>query len=452
MRWPFSRNKKRNKYAQSVDGRGWASIFDWTSGAWQSHSPYDTQESVLAYPAVFACTSLIQSDIGKLRPTVQRKSNGIWVEVENHPATKLLKKPNNYQNHIQFKEYWMNSKLVHGNAYGLKVRSGREVDSIMILDPLKVTPLVADNGDVYYRLSTDRLAQVNIEDNTQLVVPASEIIHDRWNCLYHPLVGLSPIFASGNAATMGLSVQKNSKAFFANGSNPSGILTAPGSISDETANRLKEKWDSKYGGDKSGGIAVVGDDLKYQPMRMTNVDAQLIEHLKWTAEVVCSTFHVPSYLVGVGTEPAGKNDVLMLRYYSQCLQSPIESFEECFAMGLGLPDDHRIQLDLDGLFRMDLLTQVEVLTKGIGGSLYAPNEGRKRINLPDLEGGNTVYMQHQDYSLAALAWRDAQPNPFDLKAANDPTPAPEEDDVEEAAKYLAYRIQQEIAASGLKTY
>jgi phage portal protein BeeE len=57
-----------------------------------------------------------------------------------------------------------------------------------------------------------------------MAVPASEIIHDRMNCLYHPLVGTSPIFACGTAANMGLQIQENSSAFFGNGSNPSGIL------------------------------------------------------------------------------------------------------------------------------------------------------------------------------------------------------------------------------------
>lgn len=123
-------------------------------------------------------------------------------------------------------------------------------------------------------------------------------------------------------------------------------------------------------------------------------------------------------------------------------------------MGLGLPDGYRVQLDLDGLFRMDQGTLVETLTKGVRGSLYAPNEGRKRANLKPLEGGDTVYMQHQDYSLAALAWRDAQPNPF---APQGPAPEPPTDDdvdddpvpelnAEESAKYLAYKIQQELCA------
>ncbi|WP_416380911.1 hypothetical protein, partial [Klebsiella pneumoniae] len=34
-------------------------------------------------------------------------------------------------------------------------------------------------------------------------VPAREVIHDRFNCLFHPLIGLSPIYAAGLAAMQG---------------------------------------------------------------------------------------------------------------------------------------------------------------------------------------------------------------------------------------------------------
>src|SRR5690606_8918055 len=118
-------------------------------------------------------------------------------------------------------------------------------------------------------------------------IPASEIIHDRWNTLYHPLVGLSPVYAVGINALAGRKIIANSAKFFANGAQPSGVLTALGAISDDTAARLKEHWETNYTGDKVGRVAVLGDGLKYEQMTMTATDAQLIEQLKWTAETVC---------------------------------------------------------------------------------------------------------------------------------------------------------------------
>ena len=71
-----------------------------------------------------------------------------------------------------------------------------------------------------------------------LILPASEIIHDRWNCFYHPLVGLSPIVACSLAASQGIAIQKYGSSFFANMSRPSGILTSAGKISEEDAKQF----------------------------------------------------------------------------------------------------------------------------------------------------------------------------------------------------------------------
>ena len=65
-----------------------------------------------------------------------------------------------------------------------------EVYRMVVLNPDLVCPLVDDYGNVFYQFNTDRLTQTE-----SVIVPASEIIHDRINAFYHPLVGLSPIMA-----------------------------------------------------------------------------------------------------------------------------------------------------------------------------------------------------------------------------------------------------------------
>src|SRR5690606_19981929 len=223
-------------------------------------------------------------------------------------------KPNRFQNHIQFKEWWAMSKLTRGNTYALKQRDRRGVVVAQyLLDPGKVTPLVAEDGAIYYQLSADNLTGVS-ED---VVVPASEIIHDRMNCLFHPLVGVPPLYACGLAAAQGLAIQQQSRQFFGNGARPSGVLTAPGAISQEAADRLKEAWETKFTGSNSGKVAILGDGLKYEPMVMTATDAQMIEQLRMTAEQVCAAYHVPSFKVGIGQMPTYQNgEMLNQIYYS----------------------------------------------------------------------------------------------------------------------------------------
>lgn len=424
----IARTSRLQKDLSPVDAsRGWWPLIrESFAGAWQRNVEVRKDE-VLSFHAVFACQTLIASDIAKLRIKLvqQDGTTGIWSETRNPAYSPVLRRPNGYQNRIQFIETWVLSKLQFGNAYILKRRDGRGVVvGLYCLDPGRVKPLVSETGEVFYELNTDNLSGLA----ERIVVPAREIIHDRFNCLFHPLVGLSPIFANGLASSHGLAIQNNSTAFFRNGSQPGGILTAPGEIKADTAARMKAYWEANYTGSNSGKIAVLGDGLKYEAMTVKAVDAQLIEQLKWTAEVVCSTYHVPPYKIGIGQQPTYNNvQALNVEYYSQCLQVLIEAIELCLDEGLGIGEGiaingqtYGVEFDIENLLRMDGVTQMEMLDKG--KNYLTPDEGRGKLGLAPTPGGNVVYRQQQDYSLEALAKRDALDDPFSppKPPANDP--------------------------------
>jgi HK97 family phage portal protein len=434
----------------SPQGGGWLPLIrEPFTGAWQANLEWKNP-TVLAHYAVYACVTLIANDIGKLRQRLMElDDNGIWKETASPSFSPVLRKPNGYQNHIQFKQWWQTSKLTKGNAYGLKQRDNRGiVTAIYLLDPDKVTVLVAENGDVYYQCNGDDLNDIS----AGVTVPASEIIHDRMNCLFHPLVGVSPLYACALAACQSLKMQNDSSTFFENGARPGGILSAPGAISDETAARLKAHWDANYTGENAGRVAVVGDDLKFQQMKMSATDSQLIEQFRLTAEMICTAFHVPPSKVGVTTSPTGTTAAQEnQKYYSDCIQVLVEEYEACMDDGLSVPDKYGVELDIDGLLRMDMGALVETLKLAVGGTIMAPNEARKRMNLPPVKGGDSVLSQQQNYSVEALAKRDAQADPFATGTAAAPAvepAAPEEptdEQIQDSAKMLALLIEKRLA-------
>jgi len=403
----------RRKAANLVPIRSssWFSVIQESfAGAWQRNVEVESEQNILAFSAVYSCVSLIANDIAKLRIRLMERDDAIWEELDApSPFAPVLRKPNTYQTRQQFMLHWLASKLLYGNTYALKERDQRGiVTSLYVLDPRLVTPLVADNGDVYYQLRRDPLSEV-MQDVT---IPASEIIHDRMVTLWHPLVGVSPIYACGASATVGVRIQANSSKFFENMSRPSGQLTAPGAISDENAKRLKAEFESNFSGSKIGRLLVTGDGLKYEPMAMPADDAQLIEQLKWTVEDVARAFHVPLYKLGIAQPTLSSVGQLAQDYYSQALQAHIEAIELLLDEGLGLPVGYGAEFDLDGLLRMDPLSRADRNEKAIRAGYLTPNEARESENLEPVEGGQSPYLQQQNYSLAALAKRDAQADPF----------------------------------------
>jgi HK97 family phage portal protein len=414
-------------YNQTPAGRGssiLSVIRESYSGAWQRSVTINV-DTVMTNPAIWACQTLIASDIAKLRVLlVEIDKNGIWTETESASFSPVLRKPNHFQTRMQFWENWMLSKLSTGNTYVLLNRDARGVvNEMFILDPTRVTVKVSPAGDIYYALDTDNIAGITVP----IAVPASEIIHDRYNCLYHPLVGLSAIFAAGLAATQGLNILQDATQFFGNRSIPGGIILVPGKIEVEKAAEMKANWETNYGGENRGKIAVLGDNMKFEPTRALATDSQMVEQLKWSSEVISSCYHVPPYKIGIGQIPAGLNvQAVNVEYHSQALQGLITAAEECLDDGLGLGAEGAtkrlgVEFQESDLLRMDALTQMEVLDKG--KNTMTPNEARKRINLGPIEGGNAVYRQQQDYSLSALAKRDAQDDPFGKASAPAAPPA-----------------------------
>lgn len=440
--------RKKEKGLHAVDNRGWLRILEPFSGAWQKNIKVD-KDNVLSYFAVFSCLSLISSDISKIPILLKRRdSNGIWKETSNKKISKILKKPNPIQNRIQFIENWILSKYSSGNAYILIVRDADgDPAQLRVLDPSRVTPLTTESGEVLYKLSPDNVSGLKQET---IAAPASEIIHDRFNCLFHPLVGLSPIFACGLAATHGNKIQENSTLFFQNGGRPGGVLTIPGNISDDAARELKREWNTSYGGENAGKTAVLSDGMKYESFGISASDSQTVEQLKLSAQIVCAAFRVPEYKILGGNQTISNTEALDSNYYSQCLQHPIESIEMLLDEAFELSDDVGFELELKALLRMDTSKRYQSHSEAVKGSWKTIDEVRAEEDLPPVEGGDTPYLQQQNYSLAALAKRDAQDDPFTTKIQSQEQTEESHEITEETAKLMALLLHKELNFNEVK--
>lgn len=413
----FDLFKKKSLTPVSNNGDGWLPIVSEPyTGAWQKNDELKRTD-LTHFHAVFACVSLIATDIGKLKMDTKSVQNGVLLPTKSH-AQRLLKKPNPHQTWQQFAENWITSKLLRGNAYILKQRDiFGDVWQLYVLNPDRVKVLVGDDGEVFYQISTDKLYGL-----TDTTVPASEMIHDRYNCFYHPLIGLSPLTACHLSVGLGLSIQNQSRTLFGNNSRPSGILSVPSDISKETAQKVKSDWQANYSGIKRGGIAVLGSGAKYEPIAMSASDSQAIEQLKMSGQTVCSVFHVPAFKVGMGELKAGqKPSDLNEIYYSDCLQHYIEAIENLLDEHLDLEKGVECEADLSPLIRMDSTSQMAYLKEGTMSGIFSPNEARATLGLPPVVGGESPLMQQQNYSLSALAKRDNSDNPFGNTPKTEPT-------------------------------
>lgn len=391
---------------------GWSplAIHEPFEGAWQRNLEQDGAE-VSTFFAIFSCVSLISKDMGKMSVLLKKRQRKVLVDAKIPQNLEIvMRKPNNFQTWQQFNEFWTTSLLLRGNAFIFKVRDVfGHVVKLVVLDPDSVSILISDDGKVFYRVGRDKMNGFSEE----VTIPASEMIHDRINAFYHPMVGMSPIMACGASAGVAMSILRNQQKLFKNGSRPGGILVAPGPIDAEKAKTLQDLWNSSYAGENVGKTAVLGDDLRYTPLSVSAVDSQVVEQLKLSAEVVCTVFHVPPQKIGLSGGFTGKASDLNEIYYSDCVQAYVESRENLLDDGLDLKS-YGVEafLDTDALIRMDKESKIAYLKTAISAGIMSPNEARAEVGLLPVKGGESPVMQQQNYSLEALAKRDSKDDPF----------------------------------------
>lgn len=422
---------------------GWRVISEPFAGAWQRNME-EKRGDIITYPTLYACISRITTDIGKLPFSLRRREGGIWQQVDNPAYSPVLRKPNHYQTAAQFREQWMLSKLTNGNAYIMKRRDIRGVvTALYVLDPEKVMPMVSDSGEVFYQLKGDKLNRLPDDYPAEnLVVPASEIIHDRCMTVHHPLIGVPPLAAASWPAVKNMKILRNATEFFSNNAQPGGILTAPAGMSQKDADSVKDYWGSQFGGNNAGRIAVIGADMKFTPFAMKSIDSQMIEQMRYSDEQICQPFGIPPYKIGIGAIPSGLAvDGVNQLYYTDALQTHIEHMELLLDDGLKISAPLGVELDIDPLLRMDEAKRAEVAVKLVSGCIETPNEGRARFNRPALDGGDTVYMQQQDYPLDQV-----RQNKIQQPEAPPVSPSDEPDDGEKAllATLLAVKSMNEV--------
>lgn len=401
-------------------GGWWPIIREPYTGGWQANAEL-TAESALLNPSVFGCVSRISQDIAKIAPPalIEEDDQGFWTPVRNSAYSPVLARPNRYQTPQQFYEQWVLSKLLAGNTYVLKNRDERGVvNALYILDPARVKPLVAPDGSVYYELQPDDLAGIASE-TPPTVLPARELIHDRWNCLWHPLVGVSPLYPLAGAVAQARLIQDSGTAFFAKGGRPGGVLIAPTKLDPATTQRIKADLANL----KAGEVLVAELGMKWEPSATTAVDAQVIQQLGWTEETVAKCFGMPISILNSSKQPPYANaEASQLQYKSACLEPHLVSIQNCLDTGLELPSYLGIEFDITLLIWMDTTTRVNAAKVSISAGMSV-NEVRDTLfGLGPVEGGDKVFMQQQYWPVEDLTGRPDAP-------AAPAAPVPTEEDV-----------------------
>lgn len=402
-------------------------------GAWQMNIDEGARTpELVAFSAVYACTTIISGDIAKMPVQTFRidRDTGARELLRGDYYAALMREPNGYQTAADFMQLFMLSVLLQGNGYAFARRDPRgRISELHVLDPRTTRPYVdTDTGEVYYKVGANALAGLSGD----ATIHERDIVHHRLPLLpAYPLVGVTPVFAAAASSAVGLHILRNSQSFFGNASRPAGVLTAPGKLSKDTADRLKEDWDNNYSGQRYGKTAVLPEGLKWEPLTITAQDAQLIEQLRWSVEDVGRVFRVPPFMLGDTAKATYRNSEALGRaYLTGCLGYHLEVLEQRFRRAFELPANMELRFDLSTLLRAEIDVRYAAYQTALQSAWTTINEVRAQEGLSPVEGGDEPHIQMQYIRLSDSGKTSAAPSPF----TPPPAPVPPADDAGDAGQ------------------
>src|SRR5215472_10851349 len=129
----------------------------------------------------------------------RRTARGGRERVTNSALSRVLRKPNDYESSSSFVLNLVHSLYREGNAFALALRNDRyEIASLHLMNPRMSSPLVAEDGSIFFRLAGNAVIEKLLGD-TQFIVPQRDVLHVKLHSSHrypHPLVGETPLLAA----------------------------------------------------------------------------------------------------------------------------------------------------------------------------------------------------------------------------------------------------------------
>ena len=375
-----SRDKPKNRV-----GGGWNFFFGGTTSGKAVNERTAMQTS-----AVYACVRILAESVAGLPLHVyERTANGSKSTKPSHPLYRLLHdEPNREMTSFVFRETLMSHLLLWGNAYAQIIRDGRGF-------PIAFYPLLPDRMAVD-RNESGELVYTYQSDKGQLKLRRENILHIP-GLGFDGLIGYSPIAMAKNAVGLALATEDYGAAFFANGANPGGVLEHPGVIKPEQADRLRESWQSQFGGANAHKVAVLEEGLKFHQMSIPPEQAQFLETRKFQINEIARIFRVPPHMVGDLEKSSFSNiEQQSLEFVKYTLDPWVVRWEQSLQQALILPSEKAtifIKFNLDGLLRGDYQSRMQGYSTGIQNGFMSVNDVRslEDMNLLTSEEGGDLH-------------------------------------------------------------
>lgn len=337
----------------------------------------------------------------------KKKEKGGREAVRTSALSRILRKPNGYQSISDFMLNAVRQLYLDGNAYALAMRNDRfEVSELHLMDGRLCRPIVAQTGDVFYRLAGNAVIERQLFMDYPLVVPQRDVLHIRLHAdrrYPFPLWGQTPLLAALSDMTTTDAIAQQQIQFYMNQARPSATLQTDMDLDKDQVQALRDRWDEQSKGINQGKTPILTHGLKVTPWTVGGRDAQVAEMLKLSKENIALVFRIPLAVLGLGGATFGSTEALMQFWIATGLGFALNHVEQGFDRLFdlkGQPDEYT-ELSTEELLRSAMKDRIEALKEGVMGGIFSPNDARLKEGLDEVKFGDEPRLQQQVVPLSA---------------------------------------------------
>lgn len=379
---------------------------------------FGTADAAMKLSAVDRCVEVLSDSMGKLPIYVMDRTTR--EKVNDHPLNRVLsERPNEVQTPSVAKKMVEANRNCGGNGYLWIRRSPQSMrcDQLIPVPYELVTPWLDTGGHLWYTVMhpfTGEQMRVHRMDMVHLMA----YTHNGWQ-------GISVLQRASEVIAAGRAAQQYNMAYYQNGGQPSGLLYTDSDLSripdkilaDGTKlsaqDIVRNEWEKRYGGPVNAGrVAVLDKGLKYQPISISNRDAQFVEQSALSVEDVARFFGVPLYKLQAGKQSYSSNEQNAIEYVVSTLHPIVSQWEDELSFKLLTTSERarglEIHINMMAELRGDFTSRSNWYKAMREIGVFSVNDIRALEDMPNVDGGDDRYASLNYVPLSI--WRELSIN------------------------------------------
>ncbi|MCK6444407.1 phage portal protein [Elstera cyanobacteriorum] len=344
-------------------------------------------ENALRCPIVLGCVRVIADSVSQL-PLIlyRRRENGEKERATDHPLYSLLHdSPNDWTGSAEFRASMMTCALLNGDAFAFIGRANGRVFELIQSPSRSISVDVDDAGEPFFvaSMKNGNRRIIDRKDVFRLKVPGPD-----------PVRGLSLVEQAKDSIGLALALEGYASRMFSKGARPSGVVKAPGKLTDSAVSRLRASLQSLHSGGESGGTAIFEEGMTFEPLQFTSVDMQYIELFRHQIAQIARVFRVPLHMIQELERTTHSNaEAMGQEFLSTVLLPWLKLWEQAISRDLLEAEERSeyfAEFLVDDLVKADLASRMAAYATAITNSILTPNECRAMENRSPLPGGDDL--------------------------------------------------------------